>query len=183
MVHLPRVHCLSEREEKAEYDRHCNDPDDPGYRRFLSRSLAQVTKRVMPPAMGLDFGCGPGPALVKMAEEQGYVMQAYDKFYAPDETVWQHAYDFITCTEVVEHLAHPLPILDRLWSLLRPDGLLVIQTKRVLDDARFVQWHYPNDPTHITFFAEASFRWLAQRWQTGVHFPCQDVAVFCKTRG
>ncbi|WP_019895200.1 class I SAM-dependent methyltransferase [Hydrogenovibrio halophilus] len=180
LVHLPREHCLSDADEKAEYDRHHNDPDDPGYRHFLSRSFEQVTQRLRPPAKGLDFGCGPGPALMKMAREQGYTMHAYDKFYAPDAGALAQDYDFITCTEVVEHLADPLPILEQLWSILRPGGVLVIQTKRVLDDARFCQWHYPNDPTHIAFFAEASFRWLAQRWQVSPVFPHNDVVVLQK---
>lgn len=182
-VWLQRDHLLSEAAEKAIYDIHQNQLDDPGYRQFLSRSLNQVIEHITPPAQGLDFGCGPGPALIKMAEELGYEMQAYDKFYADQPEVLSQTYDFITCTEVVEHLANPLPILDQLWSITRPGGLLVIQTKRVLDDSRFCDWHYRNDPTHISFFGEASFRWLAQHWQSQVEFPHNDVVVFIKPPG
>jgi len=178
LVHLEPALRLSEAEEKAVYDDHENAVDDPGYRRFLSRAFEQVTRYRPAPARGLDFGCGPGPALVAMAREAGYTMHAYDKFYRPDPAPLQQAYDFITSTEVVEHLADPLPELDRLWSLLKPEGLLVVQTKRVLDDERFRRWHYPADPTHITFFAEASFIWLARRWQAQVRFPHSDVVTF-----
>lgn len=180
LVWLHRNQTLNESAEKAIYDTHQNQLDDPGYRQFLSRSLNQVIKHIAPPAQGLDFGCGPGPALIKMAEEAGYQMQAYDKFYADYPEVLNQSYDFITCTEVVEHLADPLPILDQLWSITRPGGVLVIQTKRVLDDARFCNWHYRNDPTHISFFSETSFRWLAQRWQTQIEFPHNDVVIFKK---
>jgi 2-polyprenyl-3-methyl-5-hydroxy-6-metoxy-1,4-benzoquinol methylase len=169
---------LSEQAEKAVYDDHENTVDDPGYRRFLSRAFDQVRQQQPPPAKGLDFGCGPGPALVAMAREAGYEMSLYDKYYHPDPVSLQQQYDFITCTEVVEHLADPLTVLDQLWSLLAPEGVLVLQTKRVLDDERFRSWHYRNDPTHITFFAETSFRWLAQRWQANVSFPHADVACF-----
>jgi len=104
-----------------------------------------------------------------------------DRHWWPWLAPLQQTYDFITSTEVVEHLADPLSVLDRLWSLLRPEGLLVLQTKRVLDDERFRLWHYPADPTHITFFAEASFIWLARRWQAEVRFPHADVVTFQRT--
>lgn len=180
LVHLEPAQRLSEQAEKAVYDDHENTVDDPGYRRFLSRAFDQVRQQQPPPAKGLDFGCGPGPALVEMAREAGYEMSLYDKYYHPDLASLQQQYDFITCTEVVEHLADPLTVLDQLWSLLTPNGLLVLQTKRVLDDDRFRSWHYRNDPTHITFFAETSFRWLAQHWQASVSFPHADVACFSR---
>src|SRR5690554_5843687 len=84
LVHLDPTLRLSEAEEKALYDDHENAVDDPGYRRFLSRAFEQVTRYKPPPARGLDFGCGPGPALVAMAREAGYAMWAYDKYYCPD---------------------------------------------------------------------------------------------------
>lgn len=180
LVHLEPSQRLSAADEKAIYDAHENNIDDPGYRRFLSRAFGQVRTQVPPPAHGLDFGCGPGPALVAMAQEAGYTMACYDKFYWPDDRVLSARYDFITCTEVVEHLAEPLPILDRLWDRLKPGGLLVVQTKRVLDDERFRSWHYRNDPTHITFFAEASFHWLGCRWHSEPHFPHADVVCWRK---
>jgi SAM-dependent methyltransferase len=179
-VHLASEHHLPPEDEKAIYDTHQNDPADVGYQTFLNRSFEQITQRILPPACGLDFGCGPGPALIQMAEQHGYQMQGYDKFYADTPEVLNRQYDFITCTEVVEHLAEPLAILDQLWAITRPGGLLVIQTKRVLDDTRFLTWHYVNDPTHITFFSETAFRWLADRWQSQVEFPHNDVVVFHK---
>lgn len=180
LVFLDARFFLDPGEEKAVYDWHENRPDDAGYRSFLLRSFQEVRQRMPPPAAGLDFGCGPGPALVAMAREAGYTMAAYDKFYADDHDVFRRKYDFITCTEVVEHLADPAAELDRLWTLLKPQGLLVVQTKRVLDDERFQGWFYRRDPTHITFFAQASFEWLAERWGAELTFPQNDVAVLVK---
>lgn len=166
--------------ERAEYDRHCNDPADLRYRAFLARSMHELQVRFAPPARGLDFGCGPGPALVAMAREAGYRMDAYDPFYRPDQTVFEQRYDFITCTEVVEHLFAPRAVLDRLWHMLLPGGALVIQTQRVLDDARFRNWNYHRDPTHVVFFSVASFAWLAARWGASLALPQRDVAVLEK---
>lgn len=178
LVHLPKTYQLSSADEKARYDLHNNDPFDPKYRQFLNRSFEQVVQRLSPPATGLDFGCGPGPALMEMAREQGYTIQGYDPFYAPDTTLLSKRYDFVTCTEVAEHLANPLQEMETIWSLLKPNGFIVIQTQRVLSDQRFCEWRYPVDPTHITFFSEISFQWLAQRWQAKLSFPRSDVVVF-----
>jgi SAM-dependent methyltransferase len=166
--------------EKAVYDGHDNQVDDPRYRAFLMRAFGEVLARVPPPADGLDFGCGPGPALLAMGREAGYRMAGYDKFYADEPELLTRQYDFITSTEVIEHIADPRAVLDRLWDCLKPGGLLVLQTQRVLGDERFRQWRYRHDPTHIVFFAEASFRALATRWQAGISFPHADVVVLTK---
>ena len=173
----PEFH-LDSAAEKAVYDQHDNRIDDPDYRAFLSRALQEVTARIEAPARGLDFGCGPGPALMVMAEEAGYSMAGYDKFYCPDKGVLVGQYDFVLCTEVAEHLAYPMLELDRLYRLLDPGGILVIQTKRVLDDERFRNWFYRNDPTHITFFAEQTMEYLAIQWDCAVSLPADDIAVF-----
>ncbi|ENC6658663.1 class I SAM-dependent methyltransferase [Aeromonas hydrophila] len=166
--------------EKAVYDGHDNQVDDPRYRQFLQRAFGEVLSRLPPPARGLDFGCGPGPALIAMGREAGYQMVGYDKFYADEPELLAQQYDFITSTEVIEHIATPRAVLDGLWGCLKPGGLLVLQTQRVLGDERFRQWRYRHDPTHIVFFAEASFRALAARWQAQVEFPHADVAVITK---
>lgn len=166
--------------ERAEYELHRNDPQDAGYRAFLSRTLDEVRARFRPPARGLDFGCGPGPALVAMAREAGFTMDAYDPLFAPDAAVFSRRYDFITCTEVAEHLFEPRAELDRLWSLLAPGGALVIQTGRVLDDTRFAHWNYRRDPTHVVFFSDSSFGWLAARWGAQLSLPRSDVAVLAR---
>ena len=91
-------------------------------------------------------------------------MALYDPFYAPGKSVLSASYDFITLSEVAEHLAEPGLELDRLWRLLKPGGWLGIMTKRVRDRAAFRTWHYITDPTHIAYFSEATFHWLAAHW-------------------
>lgn len=162
LVRVPIQQHISADQEKAEYDRHENTLDDAGYRRFLGRTFSAVVDRMPPGHHGLDFGCGPGPALAAMFEEAGYPVALYDLFYRPDSEVLQRRFHFITLTEVIEHLAQPAPVLSSLWQQLLPGGLLVIQTQQVRDQAAFQQWRYIHDPTHIAFYAPATFRWLAQ---------------------
>ncbi len=180
LVQIPPGSRLSAAAEKAEYDQHDNRVDDPGYRRFLSRTFEPVRERFQPPARGLDFGCGPGPALAEMFRESGYAMAVYDPFYFPDSSVLAPRYDFITATEVVEHLHDPAHWLDRLWQCLGPGGLLAVQTKRVISREHFANWHYIRDPTHVIFFSIATLQWLGQRWRATVRLTDPDVALFHK---
>jgi 2-polyprenyl-3-methyl-5-hydroxy-6-metoxy-1,4-benzoquinol methylase len=174
------VYHLTADAEKAHYDLHENSPDDPAYRRFLGRLCDPMLARLQPGCSGLDFGAGPGPTLSVMFAEAGHEMAIFDKFYAPDEPVWTRQYDFISATEVVEHLHQPGQVLDRLWVALLPAGLLGIMTKQVRNRDAFASWHYKNDPTHICFFSRATFEWLAQQWGTHAEFIGADVVLFVK---
>ncbi|MFG6136546.1 class I SAM-dependent methyltransferase [Halomonas sp. B23F22_10] len=181
LVFVPAHQRLGPAEEKAVYDQHQNSPDDPGYRRFLSRLFEPLAAKLSPGARGLDFGAGPGPTLSVMFEEAGHPMAIYDAFYAPDAAALERTYDFITSTEVVEHLFAPGAELERLLGLLAPGGWLGLMTKRVPPGVEaFAGWHYILDPTHVCFFDEASFRWLADRWQLTVSFPAGDVVLLQK---
>ena len=163
---VPPAQHLSATDEKAYYDLHENHPDDSAYRRFLDRLFTPLNQRLAPNSRGLDFGCGPGPTLSKMFEGAGHSVTLYDPYYAPDRSVLTARYDFITLSEVVEHMAEPGNGLDRLWTGLAPGGWLGIMTKRVRDQKAFRAWHYISDPTHIGYFSEATFRWLVGNWSS-----------------
>ena len=180
LVFVPPQHFLSPAAEKAEYDKHQNSAQDPRYRAFLSRLQEPLLQRLAPQCHGLDFGSGPGPTLSVMFQEAGHLMEIYDPFYAPDHGVLGRKYDFITASEVVEHLHDPRAELDRLWGCLKPGGLLGIMTKRVIDADRFARWHYKDDPTHVCFFSPATFHWLAERWQATFVMPANDIVIFDK---
>lgn len=178
---MPRPWHLDAARERAQYDLHDNDPADAGYRRFLSRAADAVAARVAPPAAGLDFGCGPGPALAAMLTERGYRMATYDPFYAPDPTPLAGVHDFITATEVFEHLRDPRAEIERLLACLRPRGWLVVMTKRPLGERdAFAAWHYIRDPTHIAFFASATFDWIARQHGLRLDIVGADVVALRK---
>jgi 2-polyprenyl-3-methyl-5-hydroxy-6-metoxy-1,4-benzoquinol methylase len=181
LVFVPPQFWLSSDEERCEYDKHDNNPDDAGYRVFLGRAIEPVNRLVMSEARGLDFGCGPGPVLSMMLAEQGYCMSTYDKFYAPDTCVLEQSYDFITMTEVIEHIHNPFELLPKVWNLIHPNGLLVVMTKRVISLERFKCWHYKNDPTHIAFYSEQTFEWIANLWGADLQIYSKDVVTFQKS--
>jgi SAM-dependent methyltransferase len=170
----------SREQERAHYLTHENDPDDPQYRSFLARLADPLLERLRPGLQGLDYGCGPGPALAAMLREAGHEVAVYDPFFRPDEAALQRRYDFITCTETAEHFHRPAEELDRLDSLLRPGGWLALMTMFQTDDARFAGWHYRRDPTHVVFYREATMRAIAAErgWQCEI--PANHVTLMRK---
>lgn len=180
LVFVPPHERLSRSEEKARYDLHRNDPYDSGYRSFLSSLAEPLLDRVPAGSEGLDFGCGPVPALPVMLHERGLSMTVYDPFYAPDESVWLRTYDFITATEVLEHLYRPAEELDRLFSVLRAGGWFGIMTKLLPACEAFSNWNYMRDSTHVCFFSLVTFEYIASKWKASLELPGSDVVLFQK---
>ncbi len=178
---LPSFH-LNAEEEKGRYDLHTNSPDDANYRKFLSKVLDPVLERISKDACGLDFGSGPGPTLSKMFEEHGHEMQIYDHYYARDERVLEGRYDFITSTEVVEHLYDPAAVLERLIGMLKPQGLLALLTQPYPSEDAFASWYYKNDPTHVCFFSTETMEYLAKKWDARLEVVGKDIFIFTVKR-
>ena len=180
LVFVPPRQFLSPEAEKKRYDLHQNSPLDPGYRRFLSRLFIPLERRLAPGSSGLDFGSGPEPALSRMFEEAGHFMTNFDRYYEPVFAALEKQYDFITASEVVEHLHDPQGELERLWACLKPGGRLGIMTQPAAERDDFPTWYYKNDLTHGCFFSAATFTWLAARWSADLMFPERDVVLFRK---
>ena len=105
-------------------------------------------------------------------------MNIYDHFYAKDEEVLTSQYDFITSTEVIEHLYDPMSVLDRLWNLLNEEGILVLLTQPYPNQDEFDAWYYKNDPTHVCFFSHDTMQWLENKWDANLEIIGKDVFIF-----
>jgi hypothetical protein len=171
---------ISEEEEKENYDLHENDMQDIGYQKFLNRMFEPMMKRIVKGASGLDFGSGSAPMLSAMFEESGFKMDVYDHFYSKNKAVLKRKYDFITATEVVEHLHKPKKVLDDLWAILKQGGTLGLMTKLSTGTDSFAKWHYKDDPTHVCFYSKKSFEWLAAEWQADLEFIEKDIVLLNK---
>ncbi len=181
LVYVPPKFFPSPDDEKKRYDLHRNSADDEGYVRFLSRLFSPLHQALRPGSSGLDFGSGPEPVLARMFEDAGHIVTRFDPWYAPDHSVFDRQYDFITLSEVAEHLRDPRSELDRLWTCLRPGGMLGIMTQPIVDRDAFPAWHYKNDLTHLCFFSPEAFAWLAASWQAELSIPEKDVFLLKKT--
>ncbi|MBK9264301.1 MAG: class I SAM-dependent methyltransferase [Polyangiaceae bacterium] len=164
--------------ERAHYLTHQNDPTDARYRAFLDRLAIPLIEKVPPGAKGLDIGSGPGPTLSVMLEERGFDMTVYDPYFAPDAAALQRTYDFITATETVEHFCCPGREFARLYDLLRPNAILGIMTEMVTGERRFDEWHYPRDPTHVSFYRKSTMEWIASHFGFDAEFPRRNVVLF-----
>ncbi len=166
--------------EYAHYQHHRNDPADAGYRRFLSKLVSPLLGRLPPNREGLDYGCGPGPALAAMLREAGHRMELFDPFFFPRPPAPGRTYDFIVCSEAAEHFHSPAAEFARLDGLLRPGACLAVMTCFQTDDDRFGDWHYRRDPTHVVFYRETTFRHIAGMHGWTCEIPLKDVALMWK---
>ena len=101
-------------------------------------------------------------------------------FFATDRSALARTYDFVTCTETVEHFHRPEAEFKRLSGLLKPGGLLAVMTIFQTDDARFENWRYRHDPTHVVFYREHTFAILAQNLEMQCEIIARDVVFFSK---
>lgn len=167
-------------EAEALYRLHRNAVDDPAYRGFLARLVTPLLARLAPGSEGLDYGCGPGPALAAMLEEAGHRVTLYDPLFFDQPAALARRYDFVTLSEVAEHFHEPRLEFERLGQYLRPGGWLAVMTRFQTDDRRFAGWHYRRDPTHVVFYRERTFRLLAASQGWACEIPRADVALMRK---
>lgn len=189
LVFVPPVYHLNEQQEKAEYDKHDNSQLDKGYARFLNRAVTPLAQRLttlfgddLRHLNGLDFGCGEGAFLSHLAFKQGLKMDNYDLYYHPNHELLNRQYDFITLTEVIEHIASPRDCIAQLNAMLSDKAVLLMMTKRVLSQERFANWHYKQDPTHICFYSEATLHWIAQQYSWAIELVSDDIVVFYQNK-
>lgn len=179
LIFVPEKDLLSPAEEKSRYDFHQNDPTDSRYRNFLNRLFQPLENKLKPGARGLDFGCGPGPTLSLMFEEAGYDCAIYDLYYANDPAVFNEQYDFLTCSETMEHMVRPGEEFERFVSLVKPGGWIGIMTQ-LHDEAPvpFERWHYKDDETHVCFFSKKSFQTLEKTYDLRLELHSDSVVLF-----
>jgi SAM-dependent methyltransferase len=166
--------------EYAHYLTHENAVDDAGYRAYLSKLANPLLARLRLASSGLDYGCGPAPALAEMMREAGHSVSVFDPFFEADRSPLARTYDFVTCTEAVEHFHLPGVEFKRLSGLLKPGGLLAVMTIFQTDDARFENWRYRHDPTHVVFYRERTFVILAQNLEMQCEIIAKDVVFLSK---
>ncbi len=171
LVFVPERFFITAEVEKARYDRHDNSPDAEGYITFLHRLLDPLIETIDKNLYGLDFGSGPVPVFASLLEKEGHTIETFDIFYDNRPELLLNEYDFITLCEVIEHLHNPLKELFTLFKALKKDGLLAVMTQPPVPAERFSGWRYKNDPTHVLFFSDETFRWIAEKFGCGYSNP------------
>lgn len=177
LIFVPRACHPSPTEARRRYDLHRNNPDDAGYRSFLNQLVEPLAARLPAGAEGLDFGSGPCPVLSLLLAGRGFRMSQYDPLYAPEPAALNRRYDFVACSETVEHFTNPARDLDIMLSLVREGGWIGIMTGMVAPGTDFARWRYANDITHVCFYTQGTFEWWAARRHVAVEFPAPNVCL------
>ncbi|MBI9098001.1 MAG: class I SAM-dependent methyltransferase [Spirochaetaceae bacterium] len=161
---------LTPEQEKKRYELHNNTLENQGYKKWLNSFIDQAVSPYVPVhGQILDFGSGPNPVLKILLEQKGFSVNIYDKYFY--DVPFSGLYDTITATEVMEHIASPVQLLDTLKKSLKTKGHLAIKTEfRPDKDEDFLKWWYKEDPTHISFFSRHTFNILSDKIGLGVIF-------------
>lgn len=153
--------------EKNVYLTHENKLSNLGYRAFLERVLTPTFEHPdsqKKDFIVLDFGSGPEPCLQELFSFKQIQCKVYDPFFAPFKDVLDFTYDVIICNEVLEHLHSPRKTLNDVVKLLKPKGRLIVSTGlRPQTLSEFTSWWYHRDPSHVVFYSEKTFSYLAHK--------------------
>ncbi|MDZ7815503.1 MAG: hypothetical protein U5N86_05710 [Planctomycetota bacterium] len=100
-------HLLSPQQEKARYETHNNDVNDPRYQAFVSPIVSAVLRDISPNSYGLDFGAGTGPVISELLSKEGFRIVQDDPFFHNRPALLEERYDYIVCWR--SDRAFPLP--------------------------------------------------------------------------
>jgi len=188
MVFVPPEFHLSPEAEKARYEFHSHSLVDSGYRNFLNRLFQPLEKNLSSGTHGLDFGCGQEPTLSVLFEEAGFPCANYDLHFANDPAVLEKQYDFMTCSETMEHFRYPREEFERFLRLVKPGGWIGIMTqlrepaspglRGSSETPPFEKWFYKDDATHVCFFSRKTFHWLETQYGLKLEFHPGNVVLF-----
>jgi SAM-dependent methyltransferase len=140
--------------------------------------------------VGLDLGCGPcsifeGAHISESRTKPGGMfaidplLEEYSKFYRPPgdgikynpfHNGENHIYfidgwmDFIFCINVIDHTEYPTKLLDEMYRILRPHGLLFLQVN--------FDWIL-HEPEHVSLWC-----WEDVQKHTAAFFPVRQMVEY-----
>ncbi|MDT0642894.1 class I SAM-dependent methyltransferase [Zunongwangia sp. F363] len=176
---LPQCYLPAE-DEKNRYLRHNNDVADLHYIRFTAPITNAILEDFPKEASGLDYGCGTGPVIANQLQSKEYNVALYDYFFKNDKNLLKQQYDFIICSEVMEHFHYPAAEFRELAAMLNPGGKLYCKTSLYSEAIDFENWYYKNDNTHVIFYTEESLQWIRENMGFASLRISEDLIVFRK---
>jgi len=173
--------------------------EDLGFGNILTRSRTDLPERALhwlrtlltyklPPAHTLELGCSHG-GFVALLQSSGFVATglevspwvvryAHETFGVPvllgkleDQQLPAASLDVIALMDVLEHLPDPATTMACCLGLLKPDGILLVQTPRYREGTTYAQMlerHGPflevlKAPEHVHLFSESAVIQFFQR--------------------
>lgn len=133
--------------------------------------------------LGLNFGRTLNPKSLRRVTARGHQINQYDPSLAPWTKQLNQQYDFICCYRVFEHFRFPRKEWTLLCELIKPGGWIAINTPLLTDLAGFDKWHYKNNLTHVSFYQQQSFKYLAENVGFKLLFAANDLILVQKPSG
>lgn len=144
----------------------------------------RVMKIVPNPGSWLDIGCGPG-FLLSQAKARGWQCTGLDSSpFAPkiarerfglDDVHTRliegvdfggRLFDVISMQHVIEHIYEPVPTMQKILALLRPGGILYIETPDICSGSALregADWLHIKIPEHVLYFSQQTLEMLMQK--------------------
>ncbi len=147
------------------------------YRKKYNERLKRIESLYHGTGRLLDIGCGGG-FFLKAARERGWdpygidIVPEFVRFAKEElhlgnvqcaplqQASWPSAFfDVIVLWDLIEHLPHPRPFLERCGNLLKPGGLLVIWTPNVKNAALLKEkWYGYRIEQHLFFYCSETLK-------------------------
>ncbi len=172
LIFVPTNYFISKEDEIQHYLKHNNSLESEGYVQMFEekiRVVKNVCKRVK---TVLDYGCGYEPVLKTLLTREGFSVTGYDPNFFPQRDL-DTTHDLIISTETFEHFKEPGRDISDLLQSLAPLGYLAVMTRLAPPHDQpesFGHWYYKRDPTHIAFYDNATFSWIARHYEMEIIF-------------
>lgn len=163
-------------------DQHQPHQESAGAKAWIDGDKASPFRWVPRGVRVLDIGCGFGESLGyyeargceaygveaddnirRVAEQHGYKVRV--GLFDPD--VYEAGYfDYVTLSQVIEHVTDPAHTLAGIHRVLKPDGVAILSTPNAdgwgarVFGRRWINWHAPY---HLHFFTTESMRQAAEQ--------------------
>lgn len=180
---------LDQKAERIRYELHQNSFNDPGYTGFLLPLLNTVLSEVHnlvnnAKLSGLDFGSGRISYFKEQLESKDLELKnskkskannieisLYDPYFWPAQETLKNQYDFVICSEAMEHFYYPKTEFATLKKILKSGGFLAFMSHFYDDKIDFESWFYRRDPTHVSFYSRATLMWICE------HIKFQNIQI------
>ncbi|MCL1117912.1 methyltransferase domain-containing protein [Shewanella aestuarii] len=169
--------------EKQRYGRAPKSAKQRQLSQFIMPLLEQINQQQAGALSGLNFGRLLDLQCLQKIEQSGHSVNQYDPFFAADHRVLQKSYDFVCSYKVFEHFRNPSKEWQLLTRLVKPGGWLAISTPLLTDLNHFDKWHYKNNPTHVSFYQQQTFEYLAENSEFTLLFASQALILMQKSSG